>query len=171
MAANEFYTSGISILHLSDDPTDYVRVPVAGNVEIAIGELITLSSGKATAFATANADTDTDNFVGVAVTAHNDDGSASDVDYITVCTKAVIKATFASAPANTIYIGTGVKVSTAANHEYTFTTVTNGVNQCGWLMENGDGSSTELKVLIDTMATSHGAQSAGQGFWQCNAAE
>jgi len=171
MAANEFYAKGINILRLSNNPVDYVRVPVAGNVEIAIGDLITLSSGKAATFTTANADTDTDDFVGIAVTAHDDTGSASDVDYITVCTKAVIEATFASAPSATTYIGNGVKVNTASNHEYTFATVSNGVNQCGWLLENGDGSSTKLRVLIDTMATAHGAQIAGTGFWQNNAAE
>lgn len=162
---------GIDIVMESINGIDKVRVPVAGNTEIAIGELISLSSGKGIAFTTAANATDTDNFVGGAITGQDGSDGSGDTNYITVAKRFVARVTFASAPAASIYIGAGVAVTTAASHVYTFENETSGVSQCAWMYETGDASRVDLLVYFDTPLTSHGAQTAGTGFWHANAAE
>jgi len=165
--------SGIEVIHWSNNPCDYQKVPVAGNTVIGVGAPITLTSGKAVTFITANKDTDTDEFRGLAYTGQDGSDSSGDTNYITVCARAVAKVTFSTAPAADDYIGNGVEcdAGTAATQVYTFLIEDAGVNQCGWLMENGDGSTTTLRVLFDSFLVSHGAQVAGTGSWMVNAAE
>ena len=171
MAAGDNTCTGIRIVSISPDPVRKLKVKVAGNVEIARGEMVEQASGLGDPFSTAGIATDTDDFIGIALEANEGDEGSAIRNEIAVSTRCVIDATFASAPGSTIYIGTGVAVVSAENHVYTFGAATSGASQCGWMFENGDGSSTTRKVLIDTVMLSHGQQLVTEGMWEPNAAE
>ena len=168
MAAGDNTATGVRIIHESLDPTYVVKVKVAGNVEIARGAPIELSSGLAAEFTAAT--TDADDFVGIALTANEGDESSSIRNEISVAIRCVCDVTFSTAPATTDYIGTGVECDAGANHIFTFLIEAAGVYQIGWLMETGDGSSTTRKVLFDSMH-SVGQRVAGAGLWEQTAAE
>lgn len=170
MAAGDNVATGVRIVHVSPDPTYRIKIKVPGNVEIARGAPIQFDSGIGKQFTAAN--TDCDDFVGIALTANEGDESSAIRNEITVSMLCVIEATFSSAPSASEYIGHGVECTAGSvtTHIFTFGVVTDGADQIGWLLENGDASKTTLKVLIDSMATSKGQQVAGEGFWEQNAA-
>jgi len=170
MAAGDNTVTGVRIVHESLDPTWIVKVKVAGNVEIARGAPIELDSGLAIEMATAAANTFADDFIGIALTANEGDEASAIRNEISVAIRCVADVTFSTAPATTDYIGTGVECDAGASHVFTFLIEAAGVNQIGWLMETGDGSSTTRRVLFDSMQAI-GQRVAGAGLWEQTAAE
>ena len=179
MAAGDNTATGVRIVHESLDPTWVVKAKVPGNVEISRGapvEVLTSGdySGTIAEFTTAAVATDADDFLGIALTANEGDEAAAVRNEVSVAIRCVADVTFSTAPATTDYIGTGVECDSAGggalNHVFTFCIEASGVNQIGWLMETGDGSSTTRKVLFDSMQVI-GQRVAGAGLWEQTAAE
>lgn len=164
MADAVLTASGIEIVKVTNCPCELLEVPVAGNVEIAVGDLIVPSSGKAAVMSASSGQYD--NFMGVAITANDGTMASGDVNFVTVATKVLARLTHASAPAATVYQGVGVAISAVSSHAWTFTTVTNGAEQVGWMWENGRTGETKRLALIDARAVaSAGPTTAGQGFY------
>lgn len=165
MADAIMLAEGIEIVHVSDNPCEQLEVPVAGNLEVAIGELIKQSSGKGVLCD--GTGSEHDEFMGIALTGNNGSDGSGVVNFIEVCTRVVCRVTMASALANTVFQGIGIKINAASSHVWTFAQATTGGDQTGWLWENANGTATKQLVLFDSRAVAGaGPTTVGQGLFQ-----
>lgn len=128
-----------TILHLSKDPSDYVRIPRDSTTVVDVGDFISVESSKATLM---NAATDDATFAGIAISKHE----SGNTDDVVVALDCVIEVDCVSA---TYTLGAGVKYNAgSATVDYKVEDDA-GANTVGWSHRVYSSAVTRMEVRIN----------------------